>query len=105
MSEQVTERPAHKELFPTLDEAQTAKPQGGKQRVFEVFKGATSLGFTWGSNVNDAIVNAARTEGFAAKAADGKAPVTKERVVAKLAEFTDEELAEMGLSRKKSRKS
>ena len=41
---------------------------------------------------------------YAAKVADGKSPVTKERVAAKLSEFTDEELAEMGLSRKKSRK-
>ena len=105
MTEQTTtERPAHKELFPTLDAAQAVKPEGGKQRVFEVFKGAASLGFTWGSNVNDAIVTAARTEGFAAKAAGGKAPVTKERVAEKLAEFTDEELAAMGLSRKKPKK-
>ena len=47
--------------------------------------------------MNDAIVNAGRADGFAAKAADGKAPVTKERGAAKLAEFTDDELAEMGL--------
>ena len=46
ISEQVTaERPAHKELFPTADAAQAAKPEGGKQRVFEV-KAAASLGFT-----------------------------------------------------------
>lgn len=99
-----TERPAHKDLFPTLADAQAAKPEGGKQRVFEVFKGAASLGFTWGSNVNDAIVTAARADGFAAKAAGGKGPVTKERVAERLAEFTDDELAAMGLSRKKAKK-
>lgn len=99
-----TERLVHKELFPTLADAQAVKPGSDKLRVFEVFKGAASVGFTWGSNVNDAIVTAARADGFAAKAADGKAPVTKERVAERLAEFTDEELAAMGLSRKKAKK-
>jgi hypothetical protein len=45
-------------------------------------------------------------DGYAARVADPKAggPLTKERVVAKLADFTDEELAEMGLARKKAKK-
>jgi hypothetical protein len=53
-----------------------------------------------------ALVAAARKDGYKAKVSDpkGGGPLTKERVAAKLSEFSDEELAAMGLSRKKGKR-
>ena len=49
-----------------------------------------------------AISRAAQLDGYSASA--GKtAPVTKEAVAAKLAEFSDDELKALGLTRKKGR--
>jgi hypothetical protein len=101
-----TEGRATKTLFPTLEAAQAAKPESEKQRVFEVLKDGRVLGYGWGNSVNEALVTAARQDGYTARVAEpkGAGPLTKERVAARLSEFTDEELAAMGLSRKKGRK-
>jgi hypothetical protein len=101
-----TERPAHRGRFVTLQEAQAVKPASDKQRIFEVSKGGSGLGFTWASSVNEAIVAVARLDRYTARVAEPKdgGPLTKERVASKLAEFTDEELAAMGLTRKKGKK-
>lgn len=95
-----------KKLYPTLAEAQAVKPDSDKQRVFQVLKDGQSVGFAWGNGVYDAIITAAKVAGYVAKVAEPKAggPVTKEKVAAKLAEFTEEELASMGLTRKKGKK-
>jgi hypothetical protein len=42
----------------------------------------------------------ARIDGYSLSTGKATAPVTREAVAAKLAEFTDEELAAMGLTRK-----
>jgi hypothetical protein len=75
-------------------------------RVYEVLKDGASLGFAWGSRVNEAIIEPARHDGYSTRVAEpeGSGPQTKERVAARLAEFTDEELASPGLSRKKRKK-
>jgi hypothetical protein len=97
---------ATKTLFPTLEAAQASKPESDKQRIFEVLKDGRVLGYGWGNSVNEALVTAARQDGYTARVAEpkGAGPLTKERVAARLSEFTDEELAAMGLSRKKGRK-
>src|SRR5262249_20215175 len=62
-------------------------------------------GFAWANRVDGALVTRARSMGWSAKVAEpkGTGPITKERVAARLAEFT-EKLAEMGLSRRKGKK-
>jgi hypothetical protein len=102
MAEQ-NDRPAHRGIFATKEEAQAVKPEGEtKLRVFEVFKGGKSAGYTWASNVDVAICNLARQDGYGAKVADPKAggAITAER----LAGLSDEELAALGVKRVKSRK-
>jgi hypothetical protein len=94
-------------VFATLEQAQAVGPEDeGKLRVFKVFKGGASLGFPWGTQVSDAIIQAARRDGSTARVAErkGSGPLAKERVAARLAEFSDEELAAMGLARKKGKK-
>jgi hypothetical protein len=102
MSEQ-NDRPAHKAIFPSKAEAEGAKPEGEhKMRVFEVFKGAESIGFTWANNVDSAICNLARHDGYGAKVADPKAGGAL--TAGRLANLSDEELAALGVKRVKSRK-
>jgi hypothetical protein len=93
-----------KKLYPSLAEAQAVKPDSDKQRLYQVLKDGKSLGFAWANGVNDAVVVGAKAAGFSAGVAEPKAAVTKEAVLAKLGELTDEELAAMGLSRKKGKK-
>jgi hypothetical protein len=103
---------SRRKLYDTLEAAKAEVPQGkgGKPfqgRVYAVKNAAGELaGFAWGNSVDGAIVTAARAAGWSAEVAEpkGGGPVTKERVAVKLAEFSDEELAEMGLSRKKGKK-
>ncbi len=91
-----------KVLFPTMDEAKAA---GGtdKQRIYEIVEAGSVVGYTWANGVNDALAVAAKVAGFSAGVAETKTggPVTKEKVASRLADFTDEELAALGLSRKK----
>ena len=100
------ERAAHKAVFPTADQAKTVKPPSDKFRVYRVTAPSGGEVFTWAWTGEGAVANAARADGYKAAAADpkGGGPVTKEKVAAKLAEFSDEELAAMGLSRKKAKK-
>jgi hypothetical protein len=99
-------RAAHKAVFPTAEQAKAVTPPSERFRVFAVTGPAGAKVFTWAQSVDMAIVHAARTDGYAARVAEpkGGGPLTKERVAAKLAEFTDEELAAMGLTRKKGKK-
>ncbi len=104
------ERAAHKGMFATLDEANAAQPTGEKSeawRTYEVSKDGAVIGYTWGRGVYDAVCNAAHDAGYTAGVAEpkkGGGPVTKEKVASRLAEFTDEELAALGLNRKKPTK-
>ena len=96
----------HKAIFPTLEEAQAVKPPSDKFRVFKVTTPDGVERFAWAHSVNDALSLVSRADGWEAAVAEpkGGGPVTKEKVAARLAEFTDEELAVMGLSRKKGKK-
>jgi hypothetical protein len=99
-------RAAHKGCFPTLEAAQQVTPPSDKFRVFIVTDPAGEERYTWAQSVDMALVNAARGDNWKARVAEpkGAAPMTKERIASKLAEFTDEELASKGLSRKKGKK-
>lgn len=96
---------SHRDLFPTLEEAQgTPAPEGTKLRIYQIFQDGVSLGFTWGSSPEVAIAGAARIKGFTASVAEPKAAVTKDLIASRLASFSDEELAALGLSRKTEKK-
>jgi len=101
-----TERAAHKGTFPTLEACKAVQPPSDKFRVYRVTSPTGGEVFTWAWTGDGALANAARADGYKAGVADpkGNGPVTKEKVAAKLAEFTDEQLAELGLSRKKAKK-
>jgi hypothetical protein len=98
--------PVAKKLHATREEANAAKPDKPRLKLFEVVKDGQSRGFCWTDGHAGAINIAARLDGYAARLADAKDGgfFSKERVAARLAEFTDEELAEMGLARKKAKK-
>jgi hypothetical protein len=90
-------------LYATRAEAEANKPTGDvpkSLKVFEVSKAGATVGFIWARGYDHALAVVARIDGYAVSLGGKTAPVTKEAVAAKLAEFTDEELAAMGLSRK-----
>ncbi len=98
-----TKTPA--KLYATKEEANAAKPNKPRMKLFEVVKDGQSRGFCWTDGHAGAIVIAARQDGYAARLADSKGGFfTKEMLSGRLAALTDEELAEMGLSRKKGKK-
>jgi hypothetical protein len=101
------DRPAHRAIFATKEEAKGTAPEGEhKLRVFELFKGAKSIGFTWANDVGTSLCNLARAEGYTARLAEpkGHGPLTPERAATKVLELSDEELAALGLSRRKAKK-
>jgi hypothetical protein len=73
-------------------------------RPFEVSKGGVVLGWINARGYDHGLSQLARRDGYSVGTGVKQAPVTKEAVAAKLAEFSDEELAAMGLSRKKGKK-
>jgi hypothetical protein len=93
-------------MYPTLEAAQQVTPPSEKFRIFAVTDPAGEERYTWAHNGQMAITNAAQADGWKVRVAEpkGAAPMTKERIASKLAEFTGEELAAMGLSRKKGKK-
>ena len=96
-----------KKLYATHEEANAAKPDKPRMKLFEVVQHGQSRGFAWADGHAGAIVIAARQEGFAARLADSKGGFfTKERIATTLASLTDAELTELGLSRqtKKAKK-
>jgi hypothetical protein len=56
-----------------------------------------------GRGYDPCLAALARRDGYTVSTGSKTAPVTKEAVAAKLAEFTDEDLAALGLSRKPHR--
>jgi hypothetical protein len=88
-------------LYQTKAEAEANKPADATKnhRVFEVAKSGTTAGFIWARGYDNALALVARLDGYSASLGNSPA-VTKEAVAAKLATFTDDELAAMGLSRK-----
>ncbi len=106
VSENGQERPAHKATFASPSLAKAVTPPSQRFKVYEVTAPDGSKVFVSAQNTELAISLAAREAGWKAEVAEPKGPgaITKERVAAKLAELTDEELAEMGLTRKKGKK-
>jgi hypothetical protein len=98
-----------RQMWETLEEAKENPPvakdgEESKSRLYEVRSPlGEAAGYVWARSYDAAIATAARTAGFTASIAEpkGGAPLTKERAAAKLAELSDEELAELGLSRKR----
>jgi hypothetical protein len=98
------ERPAHKASFPTPEAAKLVKAPSDNFRVFTVTDDDGKQVYAWGQSGDNAISVAARAAGWKAEVTEKKGPaLTKERVQARLAELTDAELAEMGLTRKKAK--
>jgi hypothetical protein len=104
MSEQTNERLPHKAVYTSLEEAKAVTPPSEKFRVFTISHNGTDR-YAWGHTGDTALAIVAREDGYSAEVAEPKAggPVTKEKVAARLAEFTDEDLKELGLSRRKAR--
>ena len=86
-------------LYTTRADAEAAKPADASKalRPFEVLHNGTSKGFVLARGHGAAIEQVARLDGYSATTGKPPVPVTKEAVVAKLASFTDDELAAMGL--------
>jgi hypothetical protein len=76
-------------MYASKAEAEAAKLTEGKKRLFEVAKDGTTR-WVWG---NGYTVSTGKTK-----------EVTKEAVAAMLAEFSDDELQALGLTRKKGGK-
>jgi hypothetical protein len=94
-------------LYATKAECEANKPTGDAPKSlkpFEVSKGGAVVGWLWARGYDNAVALVARRDGYTSSLGAKAAPVTKEAVAAKLATFTDEELAAMGLSRKKAKK-
>jgi hypothetical protein len=62
-----------------------------------------SKGWVLGRGYDHALACCAKLEGYSVSTGKPAAPVTKEAVAAKLGEFSDEDLAALGLSRKKGK--
>ena len=92
-------------LYPTKAEAEAAKPTDAPKslKVFEVRKDGAVLGFMLSRGYDPCLAALARKDGYAVSLSTTPA-VSKEAVAAKLVEFSDDELAAMGLSRKKGKK-
>jgi hypothetical protein len=88
-------------LYAARADAEAAKPADAPKSLkpFEVLQNGTSKGWVLARGYDNGLAILARIDGYSLST--GKAaPVTKEAVAAKLAEFSDDELASMGLSRK-----
>jgi len=92
-------------IFATKAEAEANKPDPlGKKKLFSVTRPDGTTRWTWSPGYTNAAAEIAREDGYMVSTGTAK-EVTREQVAAKLATFTDDELAAMGLSRKKAKKS
>lgn len=92
---------AQAKLYASRSDAEAAKPADASKtlRPFEVSRNGNAVGWVLARGHDHAVSIAARLDGYTASLGSS-APITKEAVAAKLAAFTDAELAAMGLSRK-----
>jgi hypothetical protein len=92
-------------LWATKAEAEANKPADAPKgmRPFEVSKAGVVVGWVNGRGYDHCLAQLARLDGYTVSTGVKQAPVTKEAVAAKLATFTDAELAAMGLTRKPQR--
>lgn len=97
---------ARRKLYGTRAEAEANKPSDATKyfRVYDIAKNGATVGAIWANGYDNALAGVAKLEGYSASTGIKTAPITREAVAAKLAELTDEELAAMGLSRKKAKK-
>lgn len=91
-----------KRLFPSKEKALAAVPANPPKntRPFQISKHGEVLGWVLAIGYDPAISRAAQLDGYEASLGARSAPITKEAVASKLAQFTDEELEALGLSRK-----
>src|SRR5438128_37447 len=84
-------------LYATRDEALAAKPSDAPKslKVFEVSKAGAMVGFMLGRGYDPCLAALARKDGYTVSTGNS-APVTKETIAARLADFSDDELAAMG---------
>jgi hypothetical protein len=92
-------------LYATKAEAEAAKPSDAPKSLkpMEVSKAGTVVGWVLGRGYDHALAQTARINGYTVSTGNTP-PVTKEAVAARLSEFSDDELAAMGLTRKKGMK-
>jgi len=93
-------------LYGTKEEAEANKPADAPKgmRPFEVGKGGVVLGWINARGYDHGLSQLAKRDGYSLSTGKATAPVTKETIAARLGEFSDDELAAMGLTRKKSKK-
>src|SRR5690349_4512091 len=93
-------------LYATRSEAEANKPADAPKglRPFEGMHNGTSKGWILARGYDNALATLARIDGYTVSTGKATAPVTKEAVAAKLATFSDDELAALGLTRKKAKK-
>ena len=89
-------------LYPSKAECEQNKPQDASKghKPYQVSKGGSVVGWLWARGYDNALALTARAEGFTVSTGRAPLTVTKEVVASKLSEFSDEELAAMGLVRK-----
>ncbi len=89
-------------LYSARADAEAARPTDASKalRPFEVLHNGTSKGWVLARGHGNAIEQVARLDGYSASTGKPAAVVTKEAVAAKLAAFSDAELAALGLARK-----
>jgi hypothetical protein len=93
-------------MYATRAEAEANKPADATKshKPYEVSKGGAAVGWIWARGYDNALALTARIDGYSVSTGGKVAPVTKEVVASKLAEFSDDELQALGLSRKKAKK-
>jgi hypothetical protein len=93
-------------LHATKAECEAAKPADAPKgmRPFEVSKGGVVLGWINARGYDHGLAMLARRDGYTVGTGVKQAPVTKEAILSKLGELSDDELAALGLSLKKGKK-
>jgi hypothetical protein len=85
--------------YPTKDECEKNPPaKVGKKEVYGVTKDGVTR-YLWAAGYVNAMDRIARIDGYTVSKGGKTKEVTKDQVAARLAQFTDAELAAMGLSR------
>ncbi len=86
-------------LYASKAEAEANKPADAPKgmRPFEVSKAGAVVGWINGRGYDHCLAQLARLDGYTVSTGKAAVPVTKETIASRLAEFSDEELAAMGL--------
>jgi hypothetical protein len=100
------ERPAHLAVFTSLEDAKAVEVPSDRFKAYRVTMPDGSEVFVRAQNTDLAVALVAKAGGWTAGIAEpkvGLGPLTAEKAAAKLAELSDEELAALGLSRRRRR--